>query len=143
MTKTQVNTAFAKPGITHARQYPLVGQQTFTFVEVNESAAVTLMTLPRGAVVIGGFLVVDTAWDSTGTATLSIGDTGSATRHATTVDLKTAAKTALTVTGYDNTGGLNLLGTAAITSTADLTAGSARLVVEYIIDNRANEVDVV
>lgn len=143
MTKTQVNTAFAKPGISHARQYPLVAQQTFTFVEVNESAAVTIMTLPRNSVVIGGFLVVDTAWDSTGAMTLSVGDTSLTTRYATTVDLKTAAKTALTVNGYDNTGGLNIIGTGAVTSTADLTAGSARLVVEYIIDNRANEVDVV
>ena len=58
--------------------------------------------LPLGAVVIGGDIVVVTPFNGT-TNTLSLGDPTLGTRYATTVDLKTAARTALTVTGFFNT----------------------------------------
>lgn len=93
------------------------------------------VNLPGNAIVVGGALTVLTAWNSATTATLSLGDAGVATRYANAVDLKTAARTALTVTGYKHTVSEWLKALIAQTGAA-ATAGAARLEVEYVVQGR-------
>lgn len=133
-------------------QYPLVAEFTFNFDDTMldtggvskdfgatnfASTTFDIANLPEGAIVTGGSVVVETAYTGvTGAATISLGDSGSATRYASGVDLKSAARTALTVTGYRVTE--NLRATVSVADSA--TAGKATVLVEYIISGRANEV---
>ncbi|WP_027730561.1 hypothetical protein ABL850_15585 [Variovorax paradoxus] len=93
------------------------------------------VSLPGNAIVVGGALTVLTPWNSATTATLSLGDAAVATRYANAVDLKTAARTALTLTGYKHTVGEWLKALIAQTGAA-ATAGAARLEVEYVVSGR-------
>jgi hypothetical protein len=94
--------------------------------------------LPIGAIMIGGDVTVEVASDETGTATISIGDSGSATRYANAVNLKAAARTALTLTGYKGTG--EDLRITLANQNGNAAAGTVSIRAEYIIDGRATEV---
>lgn len=136
---------------SRAAQWPLVSEFTFNFddtiVDINgvtktfgavytDAVVATAINLPEGAVIIGGEVVVETAGVGPTAYTVSLGDSSSATRYANAVDLKTAARTALTLTGYRSTENLRL----TIASTvANATAGSATVRVMYTIKNRQNE----
>lgn len=99
------------------------------------------IALPPGAVVIGGSIIVETAWAGSTAATISVGSAASATALANAVDLKTTGRTALTMTALNallfNDGG-DVRTTLAYT-VANATAGKVRLDVQYIVDGRANE----
>lgn len=95
--------------------------------------------LPTGAIVVGGEIIVDTAFNPTGTATLSVGDSSVANRYANAVNLKSAGRTALTLTGFVNTGGLPIRLTFALADTAG-TAGVVRVNVQFVIDGRVTEI---
>ena len=118
-----------------SRQELITAFVDFTYADIPTNAAVyDALDLPANAIVSGGDLVVTTAWNST-TATLSVGDASSATRYTPAVDLKTAGRTALTLTGFTHTNTEKVLkGTNAITGTA--TAGAARLTVQYYVKGR-------
>jgi hypothetical protein len=121
-----------------ARQYPLVAVIELTFADLAAGANLAAQ-LPPGAIVVGGEITVNTVFDST-TNTLSIGDAGSATRYASAVNLKSAARTALTLTGYKVTdANKDLLFTYAETGAA-ATAGAATVVLNYVVAGRAHEV---
>ena len=121
-----------------ARQYPLVAEVAFTFADIPTTAtAYEALDLPSGARVIGGALIVTTAWDST-TNTLSVGDAGLGTRYLTTQDLKSTAGTYIPFVIATN-GSADVNVTYVFTGAA-ATAGAARLIVEYVIDDRAHEV---
>ena len=96
--------------------------------------------MPRGAVITGGEVIVETAYAGSTAATLSVGKVGSTTALASAVDMKTAARTALTLTTplLCNDGSEIRL-TAAYT-VANATAGKVRVRVAYTIDDKANEV---
>jgi hypothetical protein len=96
--------------------------------------------LPPGAVITGGELIVETAYAGSTAATVSLGIAGTTTALLNAVDLKTAARTALTITSpLLANSGQNLRATIAYT-VANATAGKARLRVSYTIDGRASEV---
>lgn len=97
--------------------------------------AENIAQLPQNAIVTGGDLTVTTAWNST-TNTFTLGDAGSANRYANAVDLKTLARTALTLTGYKHTVGEWLKANLALTGGAP-TAGAARLRLTYIVQGRS------
>ncbi|MBS0227082.1 MAG: hypothetical protein JSS23_00115 [Proteobacteria bacterium] len=61
------------------------------------------VSMPDNSEVVGGHVNVDTASDDASTDTLSVGDSGNATRYYAAIDLKTAARTSLTATGYKYT----------------------------------------
>lgn len=120
-------------------QYPSV-----VFVEVTNSdwaaaIAEAIHKVPPKAQVVGGDIVVETVFNST-TNTVSVGDSGSATRYASAVDLKAAARTALTLTGYKYTTATDILATYAQTGTAP-TQGKARIAIHYIVLDRGHEVE--
>lgn len=130
--------------LTKARtvQYPVVATIDIDFTATNPGTlADAIASLPDGAEVVGGSIVVDTAWVGPTTATLSVGDSGSATRYASAVNLKATGRTALTLTGYKTVGATDVLGTVSAFST-DATAGAARVSIEYIRHGKANEVQV-
>lgn len=120
------------------RQELITAFVDFTFADIPTTAtAYDALDIPQNAIITGGDLVVTTPWNTATTATLSVGDVTLATRYATTVDLKTAARTALTVTGFTHTNVEKVLrGTTAFVGAA-ATAGAARLTVQYYVKNRA------
>lgn len=99
--------------------------------------SLTLATLPGNAVVIGGAIVVLTAWTGVTAGTIDIGDddpTADPDRYTPTpLDLDDAVATlAITPLGYRTTAVCNL--TADIIGTvADATAGQLAWWVEYIV----------
>jgi hypothetical protein len=118
------------------RQEIIAAMLGFTFADITASGvAENAIEVPEGAIVVGGDIVVLTAWNTTGTATLSLGDAGSATRYANAVNLKAAARTALTLTGYKHSVTEWL---KALVTTADLNAnaGEARITLHYVRDGR-------
>jgi hypothetical protein len=137
-------------------QYPLVQTFSFDFNDTMvDAAGVTrdfgslaggssaatvytfkVMPLPRGARVIGGYLVRDEAFDTAG-YDVTVGDTASANRYLTTTDVKGAGVTALTATGYKSDGE-----DIVITVSTDdaCTTGKATLIVQYERDGFTSEV---
>lgn len=142
----------AKLLATRTAQWPLLAEFTFNFddtiADINgvtksfgstytDAVVCTAINLPEGAVIVGGELVVETAGVGPTVYTASFGDSTSATRYANAVDLKTAARTALTLTGYRTSENLRL----TIASTvANASAGKATVRVMYVMPGRANEV---
>jgi hypothetical protein len=98
---------------------------------------------PPGAVVVGGRVIVLTAFDSTAN-TLDVGDSDDPDRYTETgaIDLQDADAP---VTGFDMLGdGKSYSGSQAIRLTfsntvTDATAGRAIVVVQFVVPGRANE----
>lgn len=140
-------------------QYPLVAEFAFnyndTMVDINgatktfgsafgDGSIFEVIGLPVGAVIIGGEVIVETAWAGSTAATVTVGTSADRDKltNDTTVDLKTAGKTLLTLTGVISmvaNDGKNVSMTTAFT-VANATAGKARIRVMYTMDGRANEV---
>lgn len=97
-----------------------------------------MFRMPVGAVVLGGDVIVETAYVGPTAATLSVGDSGSATKYANAVSLLANARTALTIPA-GVTSGLDIVGKLTLT-VADATAGKVRVRVMYTIEGRGNEV---
>lgn len=141
----------AKLLANRAAQWPLMAEFTFNFddtiVDINgvekdfgkteaHDVVASIINLPEGAVVVGGEIVVETAGVGPTVYTASLGDSVLATRYANAVDLKTAARTALTLTGYRTSENLRL----TINSTvAAASAGKATVRVMFTMPNRQNE----
>lgn len=137
---------------TRNAQWPLMAEFTFNFddtmVDINGvtkdfktfggNPVVDAINLPANATVIGGELIVETAYASTTVATVSVGDSASATRYGSAINLMSAARTALTLTGFRGAGE-NLRLTFNLT-VANATAGKATVRVLYTIQGRSNEV---
>lgn len=94
-----------------------------------------VINLPPGAILVGGELVVETAFNGT-TYPVVVGDSVTADRYLATADRKAAGRTALTLTGRIGQGEPVRV---TITPTGTTTAGKARLRVLYVVDKRANE----
>lgn len=106
------------------------------FADLTAAGSDAAIQLPGGAMVTGGFLVVDEVFNST-TNTLSIGDALLATRHGNAINLKALGVTQLTVTGYETLTEADLKVAYALTGAAS-TTGKARLYVEYCETDKSN-----
>ncbi|MDD0837908.1 hypothetical protein PSQ40_04920 [Curvibacter sp. HBC61] len=95
--------------------------------------------LPPGSIVVGGDIVVDTPFNST-TNSLTLGDATTANRYANAVDLKTAARSALTVTGFVTTTAERFIRANLAQTGGVPTAGSVRIRVDYVTQGRAKSV---
>lgn len=131
--------------LNSGRQYPLVAEVAFGFENVTDTGvAVPAVKLPIGAQVIGGSVVIDTAFNfvlgTGGSAVLDVGDSAVDTRYANDVNLVAAGRTALVPTGFVANGEDIAIKPVLTTITTAATAGKGRLVVEYVMANRANEV---
>lgn len=99
--------------------------------------------LPVGAVLTGGEVIVETAYAGPTAATISLGIAGNTAALASAVDLKTAARTALTLTSpLLCNAGQNIRATITYT-VANATAGRVRVNLSYIVDGRSQEVQIV
>ncbi|NKF21579.1 hypothetical protein [Solimonas marina] len=93
--------------------------------------------VPANAILVGGDLTVLTPWDSGTTATFKLGDAADDDRYtAAAIDLKTAGRTALTLTGYKHTVNELLKALFAQTGT-DATVGQCRIRIDYVVQGRA------
>lgn len=124
------------------RQWPLRAVMEFTYADLN-NAVVTddqkaFFDLPPNSIVVGGELIVTSAWVGPTAATLDVGDLASGTRYGANIDLKTAARTALTLTGFKNTAWEQIV-TRLSQTVAAATAGAAILMVEYVSIGRVTE----
>lgn len=138
---------------TRGGQYPLLAEFVFNFndtmvdvsgvtqdfgsVAIKTNVDYLVIPLPSGATVIGGELIVDTAFVGPTAATLSVGDSASATRYASAVSILAAARTALTLTGFRGAG--EDIRIRLNTTVAVATAGKVTVRVLYTVQNRQNE----
>lgn len=118
------------------RQAPVVAEVDFAFGDLTTTVASNAIEVPQGAVVTGGFIVFDTAFNSETSDVFTVGDSGDADRYKASVDGSAAALTALVPTGYQYTATSNVSITWTGTGTAP-TAGAGRLVIEYYVDGRS------
>lgn len=96
-----------------------------------------IVNLPPGAVLVGGDVTVETAVVGPTASGITIGDANSAARYLASTSLLSAARTALTLTGYRGVGE-NLRMT--ITNTvAVATAGKVTVRALYMVQYRQNE----
>ena len=93
--------------------------------------------LPGNAILVGGDVTVLTAWNSATSATLKLGDTADDDRYtAAPIDLKTAGRTALTITGWRHPIAESLKALLAQAGAA-ATAGKARVAIHYYVAGRS------
>ena len=122
-------------------QYPLVAIQPFELAELSDGAAVKSVNVPANARVIGGGVAITEAFDSTSSDAIDVGDDGDDDRYSSTaVDGQALAWTALTITGYKYTAP-NTIDLTWTSGGGTPTAGAGYLVVMYVVDGRANEVE--
>ena len=140
---------------TRTAQFPLVAEFTWNFDDTMVNTAgntvnfgssnlggaagfFAVIPLPPNAVVIGGDVTIETAFDTAG-YDITVGDTTTTNRYLATTDLKALSRTALVPTGFRGAGENVVLG---FTSDDVCTTGKGTLRVQYIVQNRSNEVQV-
>lgn len=123
-----------------ARQELITAFVDFTYADIPTTATIyDALDLPANAVVVGGDVLVTTAWNTGTTAAANVGDTTLATRYGSAIDLKTAARTALTAAalGFIHTNTEKVLKVAPTYVGGAATAGAARLSVQYYVKGRS------
>jgi hypothetical protein len=124
---------------TSERQWPLTAEASFDFDDYTSGVAFAVVDVPAGAIVVGGYVMVTTAWDSATSSTLQVGDGGSASRYdPSDVDMKAATGKQIVPSGYvyPTKDTIDI----EITDVGAPSAGVAKVVIEYIIEGRGNEV---
>jgi len=122
------------------RQWPVVAMQEFELSQLENNAAVAAVKVPYGARVIGGGVLITEVFNSGTTDVLDIGDGDDDDRYSgTPVPGQALGFTALDVTGFKYTTTDYIDITQVSTGTA-ATTGKGILIVEYIVDGRANEI---
>lgn len=119
------------------RQELIVAEAAFGFADLTTAVAAASVSVPEGAVVVGGYLVIDVVWNSLTSDVLDLGDDLDVDRYsATPVDITALGVTALDVTGfaYTTANTIDVIWTGVGTAP---TTGTARLVVEYYVEGRA------
>ena len=122
-----------------SRQDTLVAIVPFTFADfaAHDGTLEDAIELPQNAIVVGGGIVIDTAFDGVTSDTITVGDAGAADRYAAGVNAQAAAYTALTPTGFKMLAQGNVgIGNTNVGGLA--TAGAGRLILEYVVDGRAH-----
>jgi hypothetical protein len=123
------------------RQYPLAAEQ---LLEVDDLLPAGLSTikieLPPGAILLSGGVLVITPFNATGAGLLDVGlEGGAANALLNDADIETAGFTAFSAgagTYFPNGGAITFTGVA----TTGATAGALRVIAQYIVVDRGNEV---
>lgn len=142
----------AKLIASRTAQYPLVAEFVFNFDDtmadkdgvvkdfgkVSLAGVFDIIPLPPGATVIGGEVIVHTAFDTAGFDVM-IGDSADEDRYLASTDVKSAGRTALVPTGFVGAGQ-----NVRLTFASDdvCTAGKMTVRVMYVVDKRAQEVQI-
>lgn len=121
------------------RQYPLVATVDFSFADFVSSVGAVACALPQNAVVTGGAIIIDTAFNGTVSVGAEVGDVGAAARYLSTTSVLATGRTALVPTGYQvENANRDVLIEITEGGTAS-TAGAGRLQVEYVVEGRSTE----
>ena len=110
------------------------------FKTTGTSIVADVINLPPNSVIVSGEVVTETAVAGSTAYNISVGDSGSATRYLGATSIKSAARTALTLTGYRGTGE-DVRRTFA-NAGGDATAGTVSVRVQYIVTGRTNETQI-
>jgi hypothetical protein len=130
--------------LTDARQKGLSAIIEVSQSELATGVAVVALDLPQGATIVGGYVIIDTAFDSVTSDSIDVGfttpnDTDDPNAYtASPADGQALGATALTVTGREALAEEQI----TITNTAvgtEGTAGQARVVIEYVEAGRHDE----
>jgi hypothetical protein len=136
---------------SRAAQYPLVADFVANFDDTMDNVAgaevdfgktntdatvFAIIPLPKGAVVTGGSVTTNTAFDAA-TYNVTVGDTADNDRYLTTTDKKSAGITSLVPTGYVSDGEDVVV---AVTAADVCTAGKLTVLVEYVKPGKVSEV---
>ena len=112
-------------------------EKDFGKTTVADTNAFDVIQLPPGAIVVGGEVTRDTAFDTAG-YDIKVGDATDDDRYLTEADLKAKGTTPLVPAAFVNSDGSPIRLT--IQCDDECTAGSATLRVLYVIDGRVSEV---
>lgn len=106
----------------------------FTSTAGGKTANVIDIPMPFNAEIVGGGVVVDEAFNGTGTDVLDIGDSAVANRYNNDINLEAAVGTrvALVPTGFLTTATNSVLRLTRVPGGSDATAGKIRLLVQYV-----------
>lgn len=128
------------------RQYPMNAMLRFGYADLTAATGLEAIELPANSIVVNGSVVVETAFNTSGGTTpadtLKLGDDASTTRYtATPVNLRTAGRTVLTLTGFRHTARtlLKVLWEQNADKTGNPSQGSGYIELSYIIEGRCNE----
>ena len=121
------------------RQSPLEAYVDIGFADLAglSGTATLAIDLPVGAQVIGGDLVVYTAFNSATSDVITVGDALTANRYLASTSIAATGRTALTVTGYQTLTTSNKINVTWTGVGTVPTAGSIRLRMSYIVNKRA------
>lgn len=121
------------------RQAVLALSVTLTLADFVENDNAIDIQLPTNAEVVGGDVVVETLFNTTGTDTLKLGDSADDDEYLGAVNLKAAARTALTLTGIRATNALRTLKLVRTPADTDATGGQLKLTILYVETDKAGE----
>ena len=119
------------------RQEVISAYVDVSYADLVSGTAADAIDLPVGAVVVGGAVVVTTAFNSATSDALVVGDSASANRYKSSFSIAATGLTALVPTGYvalSTTNKVRVTWTGVSTAP---TAGAFRLRVDYIVEKRA------
>ena len=121
------------------RQSPIEAYVDITFADLAGNSGVSLVAIdvPVGAQLVGGDLVVNTAFNSATSDAITVGDITNATRYLGSTTIAALARTPLVPTGFQTTSTQPAVRVAWTGVGAIPTAGSIRLRVAYIQNKRA------
>lgn len=108
----------------------------------NGTVTFTLFNMPRGAIITGGYVVVETAATTAGSYTMNIGDGTTMAKYVSAFDWEATTAAAFTITTNVTLGasaGTNI-SCELVISNNDVSTGKVHVYVMYIIEGKANEV---
>ena len=85
---------------SEARQWPLSDVVRFTLDDLTSGVAVDLAALLPNETIVGGAVVIETAFDSVTSDTITVGDEDDDDRYIAGLDGQAAGRTAFTLTGH-------------------------------------------
>lgn len=95
------------------------------------------MSLPPGAVIVGGAVVVSEAFNSTTSDVIDVGDGSSQNRYLNDGNIHATGRVALVPTGFVVTAATAKLTVRWVSGGGTPTTGKARLEVQYYVEKRA------
>ena len=125
--------------IPDTRQYPLVANASFAFGDLTSGVGAAVFALPQNAVVTGGQVIIDTAFDSATSDNIEVGDAADNNRYLTSTSIAAAGRTALVPSGYQVANANRNIEIEWTGVGAAPSAGAGRIQVEYIVEGRATE----
>lgn len=119
------------------RQEVIVAYVDVALADLATGVAQNAISLPVGAIVVGGDIVATEAFNSTSTDVVDIGYAGSENAFKNDASVHTTIRTALVPTGYEHTATTNNVRVTWVSGGGTPTTGAFRLTVHYIVRDRS------